>query len=45
MTNVQGLVCVKDDVSREHRVVEDRKQEENASARTYDWAEVFFGTV
>lgn len=40
MANLQGLMCAENDVSREHRIVENCEQEGNARACIYDLAEV-----
>lgn len=41
-TKVQGPMCEMDDVSRQHRIVADITQSENARACIYDWVEVIF---
>lgn len=38
--NVKGSVCVEDDLSREHRIVDDYIQEEKARACKYLWVEL-----
>lgn len=40
MTNVQPLMCAKDDVWPEHRTINDYMQEELARTLIYAWAEV-----
>lgn len=40
MSNVQGSICVEDDVSREHCIEDDCTQEEHARARIYECAKI-----